>query len=44
MLDRFCSEILLKIHRKIEWFTVELLSMERIFVVDDYSNLRQLSL
>ncbi|CAF2857008.1 unnamed protein product [Rotaria sp. Silwood2] len=42
MLDRFCLEILPKIHRKIEWLTVESLSMERIFLVDDYSNLCQL--
>ncbi|CAF1340543.1 unnamed protein product [Rotaria sordida] len=44
MLDRFCLEILPKIHHKIEWLTVESLSMERIFLVDDYSNLHQLGL
>ena len=44
ILDRFCFEILPKIHHRIEWLTVESLSMERIFRVGDYSNLRHLDL
>ncbi len=37
--DRFCLEILPKIHHKTEWLVVESLSMKRIFLVDDYPNL-----
>lgn len=44
IVNRFCLEILPKIHRKIECLTVESLSMELIFLANDYSNLRQLVL
>ncbi|CAF2966232.1 unnamed protein product, partial [Rotaria sp. Silwood2] len=44
MLDRFCSEILPKIHRKIKWLDVESSSMERILLVANYSNLYGLAL
>ena len=44
MLNRFCSEILPRIHRKIKWLTLEPLHMERILLTADYPNLRVLSL
>lgn len=44
MLDRFCSEILPKIHHKIECLTVESVSMESILLANDYPNLRKLCL
>ena len=44
MLERFCLEILPKIHEKIECLTVEPLSMERIFLIDNYPNLFKLGL
>ncbi|CAF3339157.1 unnamed protein product [Rotaria sp. Silwood1] len=44
MLDRFCVAILSKIHHKIEELTVETLSMERVFLVDNYSDLHKLEL
>jgi hypothetical protein len=39
MLNRFCLEILPKIHDKIEFLTVEFSLMERILFVDNYPNL-----
>jgi len=42
VLERFCLEILPKIHHRIEWLTVESLSMERIFLVCVYPILLQL--
>jgi len=44
MLNRFCSEILPRIHCKIKWLTLEPLCMERILLAADYPNLRVLSL
>jgi hypothetical protein len=44
MLDRFCSQILPKIHHKIKWLDVEPLSMERILFVTNYPNLYGLGL
>ncbi|CAF1383289.1 unnamed protein product [Rotaria magnacalcarata] len=45
VLDRFCLEILPKIHDKIQWLKLETLSMERILLaVNNYSNLRQLDI
>ncbi|CAF1445988.1 unnamed protein product [Rotaria sordida] len=45
VLDRFCREILPKIHDKIQWLKLETLSMERILLaVNNYSNLRQLDI
>jgi len=43
-LDRFCSEILPRIHRKIKWLNLEPLCMERILLAADYPNLHSLSL
>ncbi|CAF2145333.1 unnamed protein product [Rotaria magnacalcarata] len=43
--DRFCPEILPKIHDKIQLLKLETLSMERILLaVNNYSNLRQLDI
>jgi hypothetical protein len=44
MFNRFCSEILPRIHCKIKWLTLEPLCMERILLAADYSNLQVLSL
>jgi hypothetical protein len=44
ILERFCSEILPKIHYKMKWLDLEPLCMERILVAADYPNLRGLSL
>jgi hypothetical protein len=44
MMERFCLEVLPKIHQKIRSLTVESLHMERIFRVDDYPNLCKLCL
>jgi hypothetical protein len=44
MLNRFCSEILPRIHCQIKWLTLEPLCMERILLAADYPNLRVLSL
>ena len=45
VLDRLCSEILPKIHDKIQWFNLETSSMERILLAaNNYSNLRQLDI
>jgi hypothetical protein len=44
VLNRFCSEILPRIHCKIEWLTLEPLCMERILLAADYPKLQVLSL
>jgi hypothetical protein len=44
MLDRFCTEILPRIHRKIKWLTLEPSYIERLFLTLDYPNLHSLSL
>jgi len=44
VLDRFCSQILPRIHYKIEWPNLETLSMERILLATNYPNLRQLDI
>ena len=44
VLDRFCSQILPKIHHKIKWLNLESLTMERILQAVDYPNLRGLAL
>ncbi|CAF4115829.1 unnamed protein product [Rotaria sordida] len=44
VLDRFCLKILPKIHHKIKWLNLESASMERILLVADYPNLRQLDI
>jgi hypothetical protein len=43
MFDRFCSEILPRIHCKIKWLTLEPSCIERLFAFD-YPNLHSLSL
>jgi len=44
MLDRFCLQILPKIHRKIEWLNLESSSIERILLCRIYPNLNRLGL
>ncbi len=45
VVDRFCLEILPKIHDKIKWLKLETFSMERILLAaNKYSNLRQLDI
>src|SRR5689334_17691363 len=44
ILDRFCFEILPKIHHQIQWLSVDSSSMERIFLAADYPNLNQLDI
>ncbi|CAM4904474.1 unnamed protein product [Rotaria socialis] len=44
MLDRFCLQILPKIHHNIKWFSLESSSMERVLLAADYPNLRQLDI
>ncbi|CAF2962968.1 unnamed protein product [Rotaria sp. Silwood2] len=44
VLDRFCLQILLEIHHRIQWLDLESLSMERILFAADYPNLRGLGL
>ena len=44
VLDRFCSEILPKIHYKINVLNVESFSMKRILLAADYPNLSGLGL
>lgn len=44
VLDRFCLEILPKIHHKINFLNLESLSLERILLATDYSNLYGLGL
>ncbi|CAF3904398.1 unnamed protein product, partial [Rotaria sp. Silwood2] len=41
-LDRFCKDILPKIHQNVECFILEALSMERILLAADYPNLTEL--
>ncbi|CAF4840324.1 unnamed protein product, partial [Rotaria sp. Silwood2] len=43
-LDRFCKDILPKIHQNVECFILEALSMERILLAADYPNLTELKL
>jgi hypothetical protein len=44
ILDRFCLQILPKIHHKIKWLDLESTSMERILRVTNYPNLYGLGL
>jgi hypothetical protein len=44
IIDRFCFEILPKIHYKIQWLHIESSSIERILRIDDYPNLYGLGL
>ncbi|CAF1078933.1 unnamed protein product [Rotaria sordida] len=45
VLNRFCEQILPKIHDKIKWLKLETSSMERILLAaNSYFNLRQLDL
>ncbi|CAF0976795.1 unnamed protein product [Adineta steineri] len=44
MLDRFCLQILPKIHEKVKRLDLELLSMERILRCTNYPNLSQITL
>jgi hypothetical protein len=44
MLDRFCTEILPRIHCNIKWLALEPSYIERLFLTLDYSNLHSLSL
>jgi hypothetical protein len=43
-LDRFCKDILPKIHQNVECFILEPLSMERILLTADYPNVTELKL
>ena len=44
ILDRFCREILPKIHCKIKWLNLESSSVERVLLAADYPNLCGLGL
>ena len=44
MLDRFCTEILPKIHDRVQSLTILSESMERILLAADFPNLRELRL
>lgn len=44
MLDRFCLQILPKIHHKIKWLNLESKSMKRILLAANYPNLNGLGL
>lgn len=44
ILDRFCLEILPKIHDQVQWLSVDSSSIERIFLAAEYSNLKQLDI
>lgn len=44
MLDRFCTEILPKIHDSVQSLTILSESMERILLAADFPNLRELRL
>ncbi|CAF1418615.1 unnamed protein product [Rotaria sordida] len=44
IVNRFCFQILPKIHNKIEWLNVEPFSMKRIFLATNYPNLSGLGL
>jgi hypothetical protein len=43
-IDRFCSDILPRIHHQIKWLKVQSTSMERLLLAADYSNLSQLDI
>jgi hypothetical protein len=43
-LDRFCKDILTKIHSNVKCFILEPLSMERILLAAEYPNLTELKL
>ncbi|CAF3280027.1 unnamed protein product, partial [Rotaria sp. Silwood2] len=42
MLNRFCLQILPKIHHRVKWLNVESTSMERILLATNYPNLNGL--
>ncbi|CAF3861503.1 unnamed protein product [Rotaria sp. Silwood1] len=44
VLDRLCLEILPQICNRIKWFNFETLSMERILLAGNYTNLSQLEI
>jgi hypothetical protein len=44
VLNRFCLEILPKIHHEIEWIDVEFSSLERILLSTNYPNLNGLGI
>jgi len=44
ILDRFCLQILPKIHQKIEWLNIESSSIERVLLSTNYPNLSGLGL
>jgi hypothetical protein len=44
MIDRFCSQILPKIHHKIKFLYLDLSSMERVLLAANYPNLYGLTL
>lgn len=44
LLDRFCSQIIPKIHHNIKYLQLESTSMERILLAVDYPNLSQLDI
>jgi hypothetical protein len=44
ILDRFCLQILPKIHQKIEWLSIESSSIERVLLSTNYPNLSGLGL
>lgn len=44
ILDRFCSEVLPRIHHTIQWLNLESTSVERIFRLTNYSSLYGLGL
>jgi hypothetical protein len=44
VIDRFCSDILPRIHHQIKWLKVQSTSMERLLLAADYSNLSQLDI
>ncbi|CAF0927994.1 unnamed protein product [Rotaria sordida] len=44
IVNRFCFQILPRIHNKIEWLNVEPFSMKRIFLATNYPNLSGLGL
>ena len=44
VIDRFCSDILPRIHHQIKWLKVQSTSIERLLLAADYSNLSQLDI
>jgi len=44
VLDRFCCQILPKIHHKIEWLNIESIYIDRVLLSGVYPNLRQLGI